>query len=197
MLIALESVSKRYGDKTVTDRFSYRFEPGKRYCLFGPSGCGKTTLLRLIAGLEKPDEGTVTVEGGPFAMQFQEDRLLPWHKVLKNLTYTMDEKTAWEALKEAGLENEADHRPGELSGGMRRRLSLMRALKSPSEAVLLDEPVRELDAETADRMLAVIDRETRGKLLILVTHDRTQAEKLGCTILEMKGESTDNEEVLA
>lgn len=195
MLITLEKVTKRYGDKTVTDRFSYRFEPGKRYCLFGPSGCGKTTLLRLIAGLETPDEGKVTVEGGLFAIQFQEDRLLPWHRVLKNLTYTMDEETALEALKEAGLENEADHRPGELSGGMRRRLSLMRALKSPSEAVLLDEPVRELDAENADRMLDVIDRETRGKLLILVTHDRSQAEKLGCTVIDLKDDRPESEEV--
>lgn len=194
MLITLEKVTKRYGDKTVTDRFSYRFEPGKRYCLFGPSGCGKTTLLRLIAGLETPDEGKVTVEGGPFAIQFQEDRLLPWHRVLKNLTYTMDEETALEALKESGLENEADHRPGELSGGMRRRLSLMRALKSPSEAVLLDEPVRELDAENADRMLDVIDRETRGKLLILVTHDRSQAEKLGCTVIDLKDDRPESEE---
>ena len=194
MLITLESVSKRYGDKTVTDRFSYRFEPGKRYCLFGPSGCGKTTLLRLIAGLETPDGGKVTVEGGPIAMQFQEDRLLPWHRVLKNLTYSMDEETALEALKEAGLENEADHRPGELSGGMRRRLSLIRALKSPSEAVLLDEPVRELDTENVDRMLDVIGRETRGKLLILVTHDRSQAEKLGCTVIDLKDDRTESEE---
>lgn len=194
MLITLEKVTKRYGNKTVTDRFSYRFEPGKRYCLFGPSGCGKTTLLRLIAGLEIPDEGKVTVEGGPFAMQFQEDRLLPWHSVLENLTYTMDSETAMEALKEAGLENESNHRPGELSGGMRRRLSLMRALKSPSEAVLLDEPVRELDAENTDRMLDVIDRETRGKLLILVTHDRSQAEKLGCTVIDLKNERPESGE---
>ena len=194
MLITLESVTKRYGEKTVTDRFSYCFEPGKRYCLFGPSGCGKTTLLRLIAGLETPEEGKVTVEGGPFSMQFQEDRLLPWHRVLKNLTYTMDQKTALEALKEAGLENEVNRYPGELSGGMRRRLSLMRALKSPSDAVLLDEPVRELDEETADRMLDTIDRETRGKLMILVTHDRHQAERLGCTVIELKSDRAEDEE---
>lgn len=193
MSIILENVSKNYDGRQVISDFSFTFPDRGRFCLVGPSGCGKTTLLRLIAGLEDPDEGKVKrKENIRFGVQFQEDRLLPWFTVRKNLRLVMEQKKMTEGLKAVGMENEGKKYPGELSGGMKRRVSLVRALMCGADTVLLDEPVREVDAENAETMLDLIGRETEDKLLIMVSHDITQARKLNCEIIELgKKEDTD------
>lgn len=182
MVIRLEHVRKSYGGKPViTDA---TLELRGRLCLFGPSGCGKTTLLRLISGLEKPDAGRVLVpKGTRFACHFQEDRLLPWYTAAENLAMTTANAADW--LTRVQLAEAGDKYPDELSGGMRRRVSLARALACESDVLLLDEPLRELDAATEEAMLALIDASAGDRLLVLVTHDRAQAERLGCRIIEM------------
>lgn len=187
MEIALEGVRKSFGERLVVRDANLSVHSGERVCLFGPSGCGKTTLLRLICGLEKPDAGRIAVsEGLHFACHFQEDRLLPWYTAAENLALTLDsQELAHTWLKRVQLPDAAELYPMELSGGMRRRVSLARALGYASDALILDEPLRELDAATCERMLRLVDESVGERMLILVTHERAQAEKLGCRMIEM------------
>ena len=186
MSITLEHVSKSFGDKRVLSDVSLTLPEGGSVCFFGPSGCGKTTLLRLICGLEKPDSGRIDVpKGTRFSVHFQEDRLLPWYTVRENLALAMPQERVDGWLRAVGLPDVGKQYPDELSGGMRRRVALARALGHDSDVLVLDEPLRELDAATADRMLQLIREHQRGRLLLLVTHDREQAEALGCEIVDV------------
>ncbi|HUV82406.1 MAG TPA: ABC transporter ATP-binding protein, partial [archaeon] len=133
-------------------------------CIIGPSGCGKTTLLRIIAGLEKPDSGSVTLNnetilapGPDRGMVFQEYSLFPWRTVLKNITFSLElkkipkaerNKIANEYLELVGLEMFADSYPHELSGGMKQRVAIARALVNDPKILLMDEPFGAVDAQT-------------------------------------------------
>lgn len=183
MAIILEHVRKAFGDHQVLTDASFRVAAGERVCFFGPSGCGKTTLLRLICGLDAPDSGRITLpERARLACHFQEDRLLPWYTAAQNLALVVGNAAeAW--LRRVRLPEAAGLYPDELSGGMRRRVSLARALGHESDILLLDEPLRELDAATAEAMLRLIDDSVGGRTLLLVTHDRAQAEALGCRLI--------------
>lgn len=183
-MIELRDVRMAYGNKTVFPLLSLRFDAPGRYALLGPSGCGKTTLLRLIAGLEKPVSGCVLRQAdAPIAFCFQEDRLLPWRTVLENVALALpgmprDERPAaarrW--LSRVGLAQEGDAFPASLSGGMKRRAALARALAMDAPVLLLDEPFRALDETTHADMLRLVLEQTQDKLLILVTHDGRDAE---------------------
>lgn len=181
-MIELKDVSVAFGDKQVLRNFSQRFEPGKHYALFGPSGCGKTTLLRVIAGLQKPDSGHILLKDGlRMAFCFQEDRLLPWYTIRQNVALALSpevqkdkEKAARIAeslLERVGLKNEGSAYPSELSGGMKRRASLARALAFDAPVMLMDEPFRALDEASHAQMLRLVRSLAQGKTLILVTHD--------------------------
>ena len=183
MSITLENVGRAFDGRQVLQGVNLELPDKGAVCFFGPSGCGKTTLLRLICGLDKPDEGRVHIpEGTRFACHFQEDRLLPWYTAEENLRLTGIDAGIW--LKKVLLPDAGKLYPDELSGGMRRRISLARALAHESDVLVLDEPVRELDEATAEKMLELIAKSVGDRLLILVTHDRTQAEKLGCRVIE-------------
>lgn len=185
MSVTLEKVCKAYGDKTVLTDVSLQLPEQGRVCFFGPSGCGKTTTLRIICGLEKADSGVVNLpKGTRFSCHFQEDRLLPWYTVAENLALVMPAEQVQEWLEKIGLPDAGKLYPDELSGGMRRRVSLARALGHESDVLVLDEPLRELDEATAASMLKLVKESIGPRLLLLVTHDRMQAEKLGCHIIE-------------
>ncbi len=182
MRLGLENVSFAYGDKPVLEHFSLELPERGGVCLFGPSGCGKTTALRLLAGLETPQAGrALGLREKRVAVMFQEDRLLPWYTLTENLLLCMQDARpvkAREWLEAVGLAAEADRKPGELSGGMRRRVALARALARGGDVLLLDEPLKELDDATALRMRDLIRRHAQGKLLVLVTHNRQEADAL-------------------
>ena len=185
MCITLDKVSRAFDGRQVLQNVSMELPQRGAVCFFGPSGCGKTTLLRLICGLDKPDSGRVNIpQGTRFACHFQEDRLLPWYTAEENLRLVGENIDAQAWLDKVLLPEAGKLYPNELSGGMRRRVSLARALAHDSDVLVLDEPVRELDEATAEKMLELIARSVGDRLLILVTHDRTQAEKLGCRIVE-------------
>lgn len=170
----LDHVSKSYQGRTVLRDFSLELPDRGFCCILGPSGAGKTTLLRLMAGLEQPDSGTVTVSA-PVSMVFQEDRLLAHDTVLENAALAADPQRAKELLVRLGLEEWLFRRPAALSGGMRRRVAIARALAAPAGIYLMDEPLKGLDRDTKQAVLALIREETRNGLLVLVTHDPEEA----------------------
>ena len=170
----LDHVSKSYQGRTVLRDFSLELPDRGFCCILGPSGAGKTTLLRLMAGLEQPDSGTVTVSA-PVSMVFQEDRLLAHDTVLENAALAADPQRAKELLVRLGLEEWLFRRPAARSGGMRRRVAIARALAAPAGVYLMDEPLKGLDRDTKQAVLALIREETRNGLLVLVTHDPEEA----------------------
>jgi len=176
MTISLAEVSLRYGEKQVLDCFSLTLPAHGMVCIFGPSGCGKTSLLRLISGLTAPDVGELCgLEGVKPAVVFQENRLLPWLTVLENVLLVLPDGDAAEArrlLELVELGAEAEKLPGELSGGMQRRVALARALAFGGDLLLLDEPFTGLDNALAKRMMSLIAELYEGKLVLMITHDK-------------------------
>ena len=176
MTVTLKNVSKSYGGTPILQDLSLTLEPGIPLCVTGPSGSGKTTLLRLVLGLEKPDEGEVLWSSGlrpRFGVLFQEDRLFDGLDAVENLrlaTGERDRAVLTEALARL-LPEEALHRPvSALSGGQRRRVALVRALRPGGAAVLLDEPFTGLDAAAAAQAADYIRRETGDRPLLLALH---------------------------
>ena len=176
MTVTLKNVSKSYGGTPILQDLSLTLEPGIPLCVTGPSGSGKTTLLRLVLGLEKPDEGEVLWSSGlrpRFGVLFQEDRLFDGLDAVENLRLATGEKdraVLTEALARL-LPEEALHHPvSALSGGQRRRVALVRALRPGGAAVLLDEPFTGLDAAAAAQAADYIRRETGDRPLLLALH---------------------------
>jgi len=163
----VKHISKAYGKQSIWEDFSASYEPGKMYDLNGPSGSGKTTLFRMLCGLEKPDGGSI--EGiGQFSMVFQENRLCEEYSAIENVAMVIgDCIEAKEALGKL-LEGEALEKPcSQLSGGMKRRVALVRAMEANSDMVLLDEPFTGMDAQTRQRAESYI-RERQGNRPILI-----------------------------
>ena len=154
-MIGIKHITVRFGEKLVLDRFSLELPEAGVTALSGPSGCGKTTLLRVLAGLQPVEGGTVDVPPDPVLL-FQENRLLPWRTVGQHIADVLPrdrrgEAGRWLALAE--LEGEEDSYPAALSGGMGRRLALARALACGGGLILLDEPFTGVDAPRAARIL--------------------------------------------
>lgn len=180
-MIRFEHVTFGYAlQRPVLRDFSMTVPEGGRVCLTGPSGEGKTTALRLLLGLEKPRKGTVSVpEGVRFSAVFQENRLLPWKTVLENAALFSDEESAHRILSTLGLGDSLDALPEALSGGMKRRAALGRALAHPFDVLVLDEALTGLDGETKRRCLVAIDEAVGRRTLVLATHDAGEARALG------------------
>lgn len=176
-MIDLIHVRMAYGDKQIFDDLSFSFACPGQYAVLGPSGRGKTTLLRLIAGLERPRSGQILMpENTRIAFCFQEDRLLPFKTILENVALVCGGKeTAQHWLERVGLGSEGGSYPASLSGGMKRRAALARALAFDAPVLLMDEPFRALDPDTHADMLALVREAAKNKLLILVTHDEADA----------------------
>ena len=162
-----------FGDKAVLDRFSLQIPDRGVTALSGPSGCGKTTLLRVLAGLERPQGGAVEdIRPQDTAILFQDDRLLPWRTVEQHLTDVLPRERWGEVpgmLALAELEGEEKTRPAALSGGMGRRLALARCLALDAQLYLLDEPFAGVDLP---RALRILDRlKTLPAPVLLVSHE--------------------------
>ncbi len=182
--IVLRDVSKAFGENRVLSHLSLTLPAGRLTCLQGPSGVGKTTLLRLLAGLETPDSGSVTGVPQRVAFVFQEDRLCEDFTAVQNVLLVTD--AAWnqarvrDRLREIGLEEESLSRPvRDFSGGMKRRVAIVRALCHEGELVLLDEPFKGLDETLKIRVMDVVKRRTAGRTVVCVTHEAAEAAYLG------------------
>jgi len=168
------------------DHLSLEIQPGEFVAILGPSGCGKSTLLRIIAGLEKPTAGTIEINREKIAYVFQDAHLLPWRNVLQNAVLPLElmrtnrsDRTAAarEALEQVGLVDAVEQYPAQLSGGMKMRVSLARALVTKPDFLLLDEPFAALDEinrQKLDEQLRQLW--TRHRMtVIFVTHSTAEA----------------------
>ena len=190
-MIKLENITKKHGEQIVLDNFSLNVSDGERIALIGASGRGKTTLLRIISGLENADGG-IAHKTGEYAVMFQEPRLLPWKSAIDNLLAVLkkeDFSLAEKYLLAVGLADDKDKMPSSLSGGMAQRVALARLLAfaeaTNADILLLDEPFSALDGDTANEMIALLDKFATGKTLILVTHDESHADALGAKTVEL------------
>ncbi len=179
-MIEVRNISKSFDGRTVLKDVSFRVNKGECTALTGASGSGKTTMLRIIAGLEDADSGEVIYSEKPrMTFVFQENRLLSHKSVLDNiLTVAPDRERALYFLGRCGLGDDTDKKASELSGGMKRRLAIARALAYGGDLYFLDEPLRELDGETLKSVASLIKEEISGKTAVLITHDSYSLELL-------------------
>ncbi len=204
--LCIENVSKCFrsasGDVLALDRVSLNVAEGQFVCLVGASGCGKSTLLNIIAGLEKPDDGGVLADGKPVTgpgrerlVMFQEPALFPWLDVLGNVLFPLKLKpnltskdrrdVARYYLELVGLSRFERANIHELSGGMKQRVSLARALAPNPRVLLMDEPFAALDALTREQLYGDIQEiwQARRKTIVFVTHNVREAACLGDRVL--------------
>ena len=194
MTYQIKNLSKSYDQLQVLDKLNLSFPEQKVTCILGPSGSGKTTLLKLLCGLQTPDSGEILgFDNALISMAFQEDRLIPWLSVFDNLHFVLkdklDKKQSQELirtyLKRVGLQEYAHYYPRDLSGGMKGRISILRAFVYPSQLLLMDEPFTSLDMATKKILMEffkeLIQQEKRT--CILVTHNVDEAMELGDQIV--------------
>jgi len=211
--VRLDSLTKRYGDNEVVKRVALEIKDGEFLSLLGPSGCGKTTILRMIAGLEEPSEGQISIGSDPvfdgakgidvapekrgLGMVFQSYAIWPHLSVVDNVAFPLRcqgigkkkrKETALRFLESVKLDGLAHRKPHQLSGGQQQRVALARALVAEPRVLLLDEPLSNLDAilrdEMCDELLAI--RKDHPVTMIYVTHDQKEATKLSNRIALLK-----------
>ncbi len=194
--LTIQNVGHSYGGLQVLDGINLVADPGRVLVLVGPSGCGKSTLLAIIGGLLRPDYGTVLHEGtvaddclNTLTPVFQDFALLPWRSVAGNVSLVLEgrlprperNKRVAEVLAMTGLSDFAGSWPRQLSGGMRQRVGIARALAVRPACLLMDEPLSALDAQTRllllDEFAALIER--AGTTTVYVTHNLQEAVRLG------------------
>ena len=194
--VALAGVTRSFGGAEAVAPLDLTLAGGQVSALVGPSGCGKSTILRMIAGLETPDAGTIAIGGQPpaalqarggLAMAFQDPALLPWRTLAGNVGLALklarrpaDPARVQAMIDRVGLTGHEDLRPAQLSGGMRQRAAIARALVTGPEVLLLDEPFGAVDELTRARLNADLPRLWRetGATVVLVTHSVREAVRL-------------------
>ena len=189
MAIVIENLTKAYGEKLALPPFSCTVAPGETVCLLGQSGCGKTTLLRLLLGLETPTGGRVTGLPDRINAVFQEDRLCPAFSAVTNVSLALGRQVPKgeivNLLTDLGLGDALKKPVRELSGGMQRRVAIARSLLMSADLFLMDEPFKGLDEDTRKTVMDTVLARTKGKTLLVVTHDPEEAAYLGGRIVRM------------
>jgi NitT/TauT family transport system ATP-binding protein len=206
VLLNVDGVTLQYASRTslvtATWRVSFQVHHGDRFILLGPSGCGKSSLLKAVAGFVRPVEGKITLQGSPIGrpgpdrmMVFQEfDQLFPWRTVLENVTFPMSSKPwtrkerierARASLDKVGLGKFIDAYPHTLSGGMKQRAAIARAMAMEPDVLLMDEPFAALDALTRRRLQDELLRlwDDLRFTMLFVTHSIDEATRIGSRII--------------
>ncbi len=186
-MLKLEKVSLKHGKTYVLENLSHEFPTGKVTMIIGASGVGKTSLLNICAGLLKPSAGKIINDSERISYIFQEPRLFEWMNTLENVsTVNGDEAHAKEILLHLGLSDSLKKHPSELSGGMRQRVSIARALVYNPDIAFLDEPFSGLDEDLKENVAKLIFKELKGKTVIFVSHDSEDA-KYADIVLKLSG----------
>lgn len=205
--VRVDDVGKQYagsqGPVQALEDVSFEVEPGEFVCLVGPSGSGKTTLFRVVAGLESPTSGTVSLNGTPvtepnadMGIVFQEYHLFPWRTVRGNIAFGLEqaavpaderERRVQHLVDLVGLDGFEESYPKDLSGGMKQRVGLARALAVDPALLLMDEPFGAVDAQTKEMLQTELLEiwEQTGKTVLFVTHDIEEAVKLADRVVVM------------
>lgn len=187
--IKLKHVSKAFEGKQIFDDFSETFPEGEIIGIMAPSGYGKTTLLRMLMGLIPPDEGQILgIEGKKMSAVFQEDRLCENLSASANIRLVnpkLSQDETEKAMNAVGLEDCVHQPVRELSGGMRRRVAILRALLCEYDILYLDEPFKGLDQETKELVMEDTKRRCQGKTVFLVTHDATEIDAMGAKLYQV------------
>lgn len=188
MSIEIKGISKSYGGRKILTDLSLTLENGVFYCIMAPSGKGKTTLSRIILGLEKPDRGCISGVHERLSAVFQEDRLCESLSVFRNIRIacpTAEREEISRHLAEIGLSGQEKYKAGKLSGGQKRRLALVRAVLADADLTVLDEPFTGLDPDTRKRVILYIKEHLKSKTVILITHDRSDADAFDAKVIEL------------
>lgn len=189
--ISINKISKSYGSKRVLSDFSETIPYEKTTVIMGESGCGKTTLINIIMGLEKPDSGDISGIPERFTAVFQEDCLCEDFSAVSNIRAVTGKKLSKveisEALGRFGLTAKDVSCPvRELSGGMKRRVAIARAILGDGKLIIMDEPFKGLDEGTRQTVIEHVRRETESRTLIVITHSPEEVDLLGgCKVIMM------------
>lgn len=185
-MLKINKLSFSFDSNVIFKDFTCEFKRGERVCISAPSGKGKTTLLRIIASLQKGYSGDVLFDkDAKISMVFQEDLLLPWYTALENVTAVSDEESAKKWLIRFGLEDALQKYPDELSGGMKRRVALCRAVCHGGDILILDEAFKGLDTELKNSIIEYIKEEYKNRLIIFTSHDKEETESLATRVIEL------------
>lgn len=185
-VLKVEKLTKRFGDLLVLDNWNIKLGKGERVVLLGPSGCGKTTFFRIVAELDQHYDGNVEIFVDKIGYVFQEPRLLPWRNINNNLKIIRDNETKIkEIISMMGLEGFENLLPSSLSGGMKQRVNIARALLVEPEILIMDEPFTSLDLNIKLSIIEDINKlwERNRYSLLMVTHDIKEALLLADRIL--------------
>lgn len=199
-MLKINNVTFAFDEKIIFKDFSLDLKDGEILAVMGPSGCGKTTLLGLASGLLKPQKGEIINSFQKISYVFQEPRLFPWLTVKDNLLTVMDkksktaDKTVRESLALVDLAEDCEKYPNELSGGMKSRASLARALAYGGDLFLLDEPFAALDEDLRKTLSVKIKNylRERGASAILITHNREDAELIADRMITFRQRTPNN-----
>ncbi|HIP82592.1 MAG TPA: ABC transporter ATP-binding protein [Desulfocapsa sulfexigens] len=198
-MIALVDVCKSFNGHLVLSKMSLEVQKNEVAGLLGRSGCGKSTILKLVAGLIRPDSGGVKVSSKKIGYIFQEHRLIPWKTALENVCFSLkasgyangeSRETAAEYIQKMGLAGFEDHYPAQLSGGMCQRVSIARAFAVKPDILLMDEPFSALDLELKDVLLSIVHEmltDHHSMTALYVTHNPEELKKIAHKIYTLSG----------
>ena len=190
MDIKLENLNKKYGENTVLSNFCAEFKQGEITCLMGPSGWGKTTLFNILMGFETADSGHIAGMPKQKSAVFQEDRLCEEFSALSNIRLVtgkrVEDAVILQHLTELGLQEDLAKPLGEFSGGMKRRVAVARSVLFDADIYLMDEPFKGLDAATKTVTMDYVKKHTKGKTLVVITHDEDECAYLGGSLIKVE-----------
>jgi NitT/TauT family transport system ATP-binding protein len=189
--IQLKNLDKTYGNTKVLNNYSIELQENKITCLMGPSGVGKTTLLQILLGLVKVDKGKISgLDGKKVSAVFQENRLIEGIDAIHNIKLVCDKQVTEDMIENelslVGLTEYKNKPVSKLSGGMQRRVAIVRAIMARSDLVIMDEPFKGLDENLKKQVIQYVMNKTMGKTVLMVTHDKEEVELLSAELVVME-----------
>ncbi|WMJ85299.1 ATP-binding cassette domain-containing protein [Anaerocolumna sp. MB42-C2] len=187
--INVRNLTKKYDGIPVLNQLNLEIKEGNITCIMGPSGIGKTTLINILMGLVKADSGVIEgVAGKKFAAVFQENRLCEEISAILNIKMVCNKKVTESQIKNelesVGL-TDYEKKVNELSGGMKRRVAIVRAVMANSDIIIMDEPFKGLDNKLKNQVIDYVRQKTKGKTLIVITHNKEEVEALFADLISL------------